>query len=528
MATVIGVRFKKAGKVYYFDPNDIWPRPGDNVVVETARGMEFGEVVTTARSVSDEQIKSPLKKVLRIATEDDVHRAAYNEHREKEAMHICQEKIAKHKLEMKLVSVEYTFDNSKLIFYFTANGRVDFRELVKDLASVFKMRIELRQIGVRDEAKMLGGLGSCGRPICCGAFLGDFQPVSIKMAKEQNLSLNPTKISGLCGRLMCCLKYEQDAYEAVLKRLPKVGKDIVTPDGVGVLAEINAVRERVKVRIRTADDAFDVREYSVDEVRRPGADDPAAIREQRKPQERRGAQKGTAQPEEEAEEEPKKKRYPHQKAPKNLSTDQFLEKMRERDQESGEAEQPPQEKEPHKRRRRGKGRAQEEPSNRADAPRERSAKDKRPRANEAVSKAKQRAKDGEAERTAASQAAENPVAEQAVESSSVPQAVESPTVPQMLENPAAPQAVESPAAPQVGEGSEVKPANALPDGEKGFDRKSGEGASAPDAAPEGRGEKAPAGQISAGQAEDSRSEGDAPAAVRAKETAPSLETGSEG
>ena len=174
MATVIGVRFKKAGKVYYFDPNEIWPRPGDYVVVETARGMEFGEVVTSARSVSDEQVKSPLKKVVRLATEDDIHRAAYNEHREKEAMRVCQEKIAKHKLEMKLVSVEYTFDNSKLIFYFTANGRVDFRELVKDLAGVFKMRIELRQIGVRDEAKMLGGLGSCGRPICCGAFLGDF------------------------------------------------------------------------------------------------------------------------------------------------------------------------------------------------------------------------------------------------------------------------------------------------------------------------------------------------------------------
>ena len=183
MATVIGVRFKKAGKVYYFDPNDIWPRPGDNVIVETARGVEFGEVVTSARSVADEQIVTPLKKVLRIATEEDNQRAELNAKREVEALRICQEKVAKHKLEMKLVSVEYTFDNSKIIFYFTANGRVDFRELVKDLASVFKMRIELRQIGVRDEAKMLGGLGSCGRPICCGAFLGDFQPVSIKMAK---------------------------------------------------------------------------------------------------------------------------------------------------------------------------------------------------------------------------------------------------------------------------------------------------------------------------------------------------------
>ena len=361
MATVIGVRFKKAGKVYYFDPNDIWPRPGDNVIVETARGLEFGEAVTGARSVADEQIVAPLKKVVRIATEEDVQRAEFNEKREKEAFRICQEKVAKHKLEMKLVSVEYTFDNSKIIFYFTANGRVDFRELVKDLASVFKMRIELRQIGVRDEAKMLGGLGSCGRPICCGAFLGDFQPVSIKMAKEQNLSLNPTKISGLCGRLMCCLKYEQDTYEATLKRLPKVGKDIVTPDGVGVIAEINAIKERVKVRIRTADDTFDVREYSIDEVRRPGPGDSAAIRETPKPQEKRPrrATPETEQPAEEETENVKKKHYPHQKAPKNLSTDEFLEKMRESEStETAPSEKAaPAEKEPHKRRRRGgKGR----------------------------------------------------------------------------------------------------------------------------------------------------------------------------
>ena len=361
MATVIGVRFKKAGKVYYFDPNDIWPRPGDNVIVETARGLEFGEAVTGARSVADEQIVAPLKKVVRIATEEDVQRAEFNEKREKEAFRICQEKVAKHKLELKLVSVEYTFDNSKIIFYFTANGRVDFRELVKDLASVFKMRIELRQIGVRDEAKMLGGLGSCGRPICCGAFLGDFQPVSIKMAKEQNLSLNPTKISGLCGRLMCCLKYEQDTYEATLKRIPKVGKDIVTPDGVGVIAEINAIKERVKVRIRTADDTFDVREYSIDEVRRPGPGDSAAIRETPKPQEKRPrrATPETEQPAEEDAENVKKKHYPHQKAPKNLSTDEFLEKMRESEStETAPSEKAaPAEKEPHKRRRRGgKGR----------------------------------------------------------------------------------------------------------------------------------------------------------------------------
>ncbi len=324
MATVIGVRFKKAGKVYYFDPCEVWPRPGDSVVVETARGVELGEVVTGAREVADEQIVSPLKKVVRIATEEDVRRAEYNARREAEAFRICQEKVARHKLEMKLVSVEYTFDNSKIIFYFTANGRVDFRELVKDLAGVFKTRIELRQIGVRDEAKMLGGLGSCGRPICCGAFLGDFQPVSIKMAKEQNLSLNPTKISGQCGRLMCCLKYEQEYYEQTLKKLPKVGKDIVTPDGVGVLSEINAIREKVKVRIKT-DDAFDVREYAISEVRKPGPDDSAAVREAPKPRQRRA--EAAQEPAKEEEDAAKRRRY-HQKAPKNLSTDQFLEKMK--------------------------------------------------------------------------------------------------------------------------------------------------------------------------------------------------------
>ena len=327
MATVIGVRFKKAGKVYYFDPVDVWPRPGSNVVVETARGIEFGEVVTGAREVADEQIVAPLKKVLRIATEEDERRAEYNAQREKEAFTVCQEKIARHKLDMKLVSVEYTFDNSKIIFYFTANGRVDFRELVKDLAGVFKMRIELRQIGVRDEAKMLGGLGACGRQICCGAFLGDFQPVSIKMAKEQNLSLNPTKISGQCGRLMCCLKYEQDYYETTLKRLPKVGKDIMTPDGAGVVTEINPIRERVKVRIHTADDTFDLREYHVDDVRRMGPDDIAAIRESAsKPEKKPRKPEQPAETEQPAE-EPRKRRYPHQKAVKNMSTDQFLEKM---------------------------------------------------------------------------------------------------------------------------------------------------------------------------------------------------------
>ena len=360
MATVIGVRFKKAGKVYYFDPGDLWPRPGQNAVVETARGIEFGEVVTAPRAISDDQIVAPLKKVIRIATEEDEQRAAFNEKREQEAFAICQEKVARHKLEMKLVSVEYTFDNSKIIFYFTANGRVDFRELVKDLAGVFKMRIELRQIGVRDEAKMLGGLGPCGRHICCGAFLGDFQPVSIKMAKEQNLSLNPTKISGQCGRLMCCLKYEQDTYEQTLKRVPKVGKDIVTPDGTGVIVEINAIRERVKVRIRVGeDDSFEVREYSMDDVRRLGPEDQPAVRENRNQPDRRQNRKAAEaeaaerSEDQETEEEPKRKRYPHQKAPKNLSTDQFLEKLKDARGEDGDSAAPKEHKRP--RRRNGRG-----------------------------------------------------------------------------------------------------------------------------------------------------------------------------
>ena len=275
MATVIGGRFKKAGKVYYFDPAGFWPRPGDAVVVETSRGIELGEVVTGAREVPDEQIVPPLKQVVRVATAEDIARAENNAAREKEAYAICQEKILQHKLEMKLVDVEYTFDNSKIIFYFTANGRVDFRELVKDLASVFKMRIELRQIGVRDEAKMLGGLGSCGRPICCGAFLGDFQPVSIKMAKEQNLSLNPTKISGQCGRLMCCLKYEQAYYESALKKLPKVGREVITPDGSGIITEINVIREKVRVRMQLPDGTFDVREYRLEEVSKPNSASPS-------------------------------------------------------------------------------------------------------------------------------------------------------------------------------------------------------------------------------------------------------------
>ncbi len=331
MATVIAVRFQKAGKLYYFDPAGIWANPGDHVIVETVRGIELGEVITSAREVPDEAIVAPLKNVLRLATEDDLRRAEANAKNEKMAFDLCLEKIAARKLEMKLISVEYTFDNSKVIFYFTANGRVDFRELVKDLAAVLKTRIELRQIGVRDEAKMLGGLGSCGRPICCGTFLGDFQPVSIKMAKEQNLSLNPTKISGQCGRLMCCLKYEQDYYEETLKKLPKVGKEVLTPDGVGNIVEINVLRERVKVKLRLSDDTFDVREYPIDDVKR--VEGKAFSRpEPKKPES--APQKEKAK--EAAEEPPKaaRKRYPRQKAPKNLSTDQFIERERERNRQN--------------------------------------------------------------------------------------------------------------------------------------------------------------------------------------------------
>ena len=249
MAVIIGVRFKNTGKVYYFDPGQNQLEKGSLVVVETARGIECGEVVIPNKEVADSTIVKPLKPVLRPATPEDKRRAKENAEKEQRAMRVCQEKIAAHKLDMKLVDVEYTFDNSKILFYFTADGRVDFRDLVKDLASVFRTRIELRQIGVRDEAKMLGGLGICGRPFCCAQFLDDFVPVSIKMAKTQSLSLNPTKISGTCGRLMCCLKYEQDAYEDALKRMPKNDSFVQTPDGPGNVCEVNVLRETMKVRL---------------------------------------------------------------------------------------------------------------------------------------------------------------------------------------------------------------------------------------------------------------------------------------
>ena len=255
MAVIIGVRFKNTGKVYYFDPGQNQLDKGSLVVVETARGIECGEVVIPNKEVADSTIVKPLKPVLRPATPEDKRRAKENAEKEQRAMRVCQEKIAAHKLDMKLVDVEYTFDNSKILFYFTADGRVDFRDLVKDLASVFRTRIELRQIGVRDEAKMLGGLGICGRPFCCSQFLSDFQPVSIKMAKEQGLSLNPTKISGSCGRLMCCLKYEQDAYESLLRMTPKVGALVTTKEGKGVVCDANILTGVVKVRLDKSPDS---------------------------------------------------------------------------------------------------------------------------------------------------------------------------------------------------------------------------------------------------------------------------------
>ena len=255
MAEIIGVRFKNVGKVYYFDPAGNRLEKGALVVVETARGVECGEVVIPNKEVADETIVKPLKPVLRPAAPEDVRRAKENAQRERRAFEICQEKIASHRLNMKLVDVEYTFDNSKILFYFTADGRVDFRGLVKDLASVFRTRIELRQIGVRDEAKMLGGLGICGRPFCCTQFLSDFQPVSIKMAKEQGLSLNPAKISGSCGRLMCCLKYEQDAYESLLRITPKQGALVTTKEGKGVVLEANLLTGAVKVRLDKSPDS---------------------------------------------------------------------------------------------------------------------------------------------------------------------------------------------------------------------------------------------------------------------------------
>lgn len=263
MYNVVGVRFKKAGKIYFFDPDGIVIERGQFVVVETARGIEFGNVVIANKLVDEDDVVLPLKKVLRVADEKDYLQVEENRRAAKEAFNICMQKISEHSLEMKLVDVEYTFDRNKIIFYFTAEGRVDFRELVKDLAAIFKTRIELRQIGVRDEAKMLGGIGPCGRMLCCSTFLGDFDPVSIKMAKDQNLSLNPTKISGLCGRLMCCLKYENDDYENAKEQLPDLGEFIYTSYGNGKVVGLNLVEQVIQIELMEQNKVI---EYTLDEM----------------------------------------------------------------------------------------------------------------------------------------------------------------------------------------------------------------------------------------------------------------------
>ena len=267
MVKIIGVRFRNVGKIYYFNPKNFQVNPGDHVIVETARGVEYGIVVLGPKEVDDNEVVQPLKDVIRVATQKDDAKAESNRKKEKEAYQICLQKIRAHELEMKLIDVEYTFDNNKVLFYFTADGRIDFRELVKDLAAVFKTRIELRQIGVRDETKILGGMGICGRGLCCHTYLSEFAPVSIKMAKEQNLSLNPTKISGVCGRLMCCLKNEQETYEYLNKRLPNTGDTVTTPEGIkGEVQSVNVLRQLVKV-IVDIDDEKEIREYKVEELK---------------------------------------------------------------------------------------------------------------------------------------------------------------------------------------------------------------------------------------------------------------------
>ncbi|MEG0502603.1 MAG: stage 0 sporulation family protein [Clostridium sp.] len=253
MITVIGVRFRTAGKIYYFDPEEMQYKQGQHVIVETARGIEYGEVVAPNKEIDDKEIIHPLKKVMRLATLEDEEIVKQNKVKEKEAFFTCKQKIIKHNLNMKLIDVEYTFDGNKVLFYFTSDERVDFRELVKDLASIFRTRIELRQIGVRDETKMCGGIGICGRGLCCNKFLSDFQPVSIKMAKDQSLSLNPIKISGICGRLMCCLKYEEDCYVEIRDRLPEVGETVLTPEGKGEVLSVYVLREQVRVAVKKKD-----------------------------------------------------------------------------------------------------------------------------------------------------------------------------------------------------------------------------------------------------------------------------------
>ncbi len=338
MGKIIGVQFQKNGKLYYFDANGFEVRTGEFVVVDTARGYDLGEVAMGAREFDPETWQTPLKKTIRIATEQDIQHSRENRQKETEAFSICQKKILEHKLEMKLVSVEYAFDNSKILFFFTANGRVDFRSLVKDLASIFKMRIELRQIGVRDEAKMLGGLGPCGRPICCGTFLDQFQPVSIKMAKEQNLSLNPTKISGVCGRLMCCLKYEQEHYEMTRKKMPKIGREVTTPDGAGPVTDLNIVKETVFVRL-TNGDTSEIKEYPLEDIVRPQDSQPRPEPVKKAPEKEMPAVPGETEVPEEEEQPVKAENRPQENAAENRENtgngeERRRERFRNRDQKA--------------------------------------------------------------------------------------------------------------------------------------------------------------------------------------------------
>ena len=305
MVTVADIQFKKGGKVYYFDPGSLSLTAGDEVIIDTARGPEYGFCSGGNHDIPRSQVIPPLRQVIRIATDRDKQVRQEYKKKEFEALAVCQQKIAEHKLDMKLVSAEYSFDGSKILFYFTADGRVDFRDLVKDLAAIFRTRIELRQIGVRDEAKLLGGIGPCGRPICCRTFLSELSPVTIKMAKEQNLSLNPTKISGLCDKLMCCLKYEQDHYEATRKRMPRTGKSIMTPDGLGTVSAINALSETVRVRIAVGD-SFELREYPIDACSRVSQEQAA------QPAARAEEEEAPAAPEQEKTEKQEK----HREAPR--------------------------------------------------------------------------------------------------------------------------------------------------------------------------------------------------------------------
>ena len=283
MVKIIGVRFRNVGKIYYFNPKSFQMKPGDHVIVETARGVEYGTVVLGPKEVDDRQVVQPLKDVIRMATQKDDAKEDSTRKKEKEAYQVCVKKIRAHQLEMKLIDVEYTFDNNKILFYFTADGRIDFRELVKDLAAIFKTRIELRQIGVRDETKILGGIGICGRPLCCHTYLSEFAPVSIKMAKEQNLSLNPTKISGVCGRLMCCLKNEQETYEYLNSKLPNVGEKLKTKDGVvGEVQRVDVLRQKVKLIVEDENGDKEIQEYKIDDL----------LMRKKKPQGCQGCSKG--------------------------------------------------------------------------------------------------------------------------------------------------------------------------------------------------------------------------------------------